>query len=184
MTRRFTMTLWRWAIPLLALLALPAAAQETPAEAPAEAPAEPIAAEEVTAIVTKVERACEDAFGRGDAPWMASSYTDTATIQTESGTVYKGRAAIEKMMEGLVGRKREGEILRSEITVSTALTPDIIVSNGVTFRVVPGTGASRTFYMRVYMRRGDDWLIAASHSARPGGIQIPLEDDTAARVGD
>lgn len=172
----------RWGLLLIGLAAMPAAAQEdaSRAEKPetpaAEEEEEPIPAAEVLDIVTKVERAYEEAYGRKDTSWMASLYTETATIQTDKGTVYKGRGPIETMFEAGLASRREGETIRSEVTVSTAVTKDLIVSHGVTFRIVPETGAERFFYTRVYARKGDAWQIAASHVARAGGgIQIPLE---------
>lgn len=137
------------------------------APAPAE---EPIAAEETRRIVEQVETPYMQALTSGQVDDAVALFTEAATRESEWGTVRKGRPAIRKHLRDSFEANEAKRSWSSRITVATALTPDIIVTHGVTFIISGGGVVERLFHTRVLKKTKDGWRIAAEHLARPSTL--------------
>jgi uncharacterized protein (TIGR02246 family) len=99
------------------------------------------------------------AFESGDAERVASFWTAEGELVGDDGSVYRGRAAIEKAYRELFGtkEKRQAEIERESLRFPSQ---DTAIEEG-RFRVRVGKGeptASR--YSILYAREGGKWLMA------------------------
>jgi uncharacterized protein (TIGR02246 family) len=99
------------------------------------------------------------AFERGDAEQVASFWTTDGELIGDDGSVYRGRAAIEKAYHELFGpkEKRRAEIQRGSLRF---LSKDTAVEEGH-FKVRVGKAEPTTRrYSVLHVREGGKWLMA------------------------
>jgi len=124
---------------------------------------------EVSSIVRKFQSSYADTFDRRDAKGMAALFTDDATFQNE-GDVMQGRAAIEANLVRLMAKLPPGTRLEDRATSSRVIAPDVIADHGVSHRIVSNGISTEMYFVRVLVRQGDRWLLAARQIARPSTL--------------
>lgn len=129
--------------------------------------------QETDAIVTRFQVAYADTFDRRDARAMAALLTENATLQNEWGDVTQGRARIESLLTRLMASLPAGMTLEDTSLASQAIAADTIVSQGVSRRIVAGAEPAQMFFMRVLVRQGGQWKMAATQIARPSTVPKP-----------
>jgi uncharacterized protein (TIGR02246 family) len=128
---------------------------------------------ETDAIVLKFQASYADAFNRRDAKGMAALLTENASLQNEWGDVVHGRANIEGVLIGLMAHLPDGAKLEDTPVVSHSVADGVIVSQGTSHRIVPASATTEMFFTRVLVRRGGQWLLAATQIARPSAFPKP-----------
>lgn len=128
---------------------------------------------ETDAIVLNFQAAYADTFNRRDAKGMAALLTENATLQNEWGDVTQGRARIESLLTRLMASLPAGMTLEDTSLASQAIAADTIVSQGVSRRIVAGAEPAQMFFMRVLVRQGGQWKMAATQIARPSTVPKP-----------
>ena len=93
--------------------------------------------QETDAIVLKFQAAYADTFNRRDAKGMAALLTENATLQNEWGDVTQGRTKIELLLTQLMANLQTGTKLEDTSLASQSIAADIIVSQGISRRIVP-----------------------------------------------
>jgi uncharacterized protein (TIGR02246 family) len=124
---------------------------------------------EVDSIVRKFQSSYADTFDRRDAKGMAALFTDDATFQNE-GDVTQGRAAIEANLMRLMTKLPPGTRLEDRATSSRVIAPDVIACHGISHRIVSNGISTEMYFVRVLVRQGDRWLLAATQIARPSTL--------------
>ena len=124
---------------------------------------------EVYSIVRKFQSAYADTFDRRDAKGMAALFTDDATFQNE-GDVTQGRATIEANLMGLMAKLPPGTRLEDRATSSRVIAPDVITCHGISHRIASNGISTEMYFVRVLVRQGDRWLLAATQIARPSTL--------------
>ena len=110
------------------------------------------------AIQAETERFVK-AFEGGDAEQVASFWTADGELIGDDGTVYRGRAAIEKAYHELFGtrEKRQAEVERESLRFPSH---DTAIEEGY-FRVRTGKEEpTRSRYSVLHVREGGKWLMA------------------------
>ena len=128
---------------------------------------------ETDAIVLKFQATYADTFDRRDAKGMAALLTENATLQNEWGDVVQGRTNIEATLVRLMANLPAGAKLEDTPLVSHAVAADVIVSQGISHRIIPNEPATKMFFTRVLVRQGGQWLFAATQIARPSTVPKP-----------
>jgi uncharacterized protein (TIGR02246 family) len=121
---------------------------------------------EVDSIVRKFQSAYADTFDRRDAKGMAALFTDDATFQNE-GDVTQGRGTIEANLVRLMAKLPPGTRLEDRATSSRVIAPDVIACHGISHRIASDGTSTDMYFIRVLVRLGDRWLLAATQIARP-----------------
>ena len=122
-------------LPLLGVLAL---ASLTPR--PGVAEDVPDKAKEEAAIFKNAE-AFVAAFHKGDAKAVAAFWTTDGDYTDQTGKVFKGREAIEKLFKGFFAENK-GLKLRIDIASMKFVTPEVAVEDGMTSTITPDGGAA------------------------------------------
>ncbi len=125
-------------------------------------------------IVKKFQTDYAATFDKRDAASMVSLFTETATMQNEWGDVTQGRSEIESLVKRLMTKLPAGAKLEDTALVSQCVAPNVIVSQGVSRRVVPDAETQQMFFTRVIVKRGDKWLLSATQIARPSSVPKPV----------
>lgn len=133
-----------------------------------------ISQQETDAIVLKFQSAYADTFNRRDAAAMASLLTENATLQNEWGDVTQGRGKIASLVGRLMAGLPAGTRLEDTALVSQAIGADIIISQGVSRRIVPGSEPAQMFFSRVLVLKDGQWMLAATQIARPSTVPKPI----------
>jgi uncharacterized protein (TIGR02246 family) len=128
---------------------------------------------ETDSIVLGFQAAYADTFDRRDAKGMAALLTENATLQNEWGDVVQGRANIEAILTRLMATLPAGARLEDTSLASHAVAADVIVSQGISQRIIPDAVAAQMFFTRVLVRQGSQWLLAATQIARPSTVPKP-----------
>jgi uncharacterized protein (TIGR02246 family) len=100
---------------------------------------------------------------------MAALFTDDATFQNE-GDVIQGRATVEANLVRLMAKLPPGTRLEDRATSSRAIAPDVIACHGISHRIAPNGISTEMYFVRVLVRQGDRWLLAATQIARPSTL--------------
>ena len=124
---------------------------------------------EVDSIVRKFQSSYADTFDRRDAKGMAALFTDDATFQNE-GDVTQGRATIEANLMRLMAKLPPGARLEDRATSSRVIAPDVIACHGTSHRIASNGSSTEMYFIRVLVRQGDRWLLAATQIARPSTL--------------
>ena len=124
---------------------------------------------EVDSIVRKFQSSYADTFDRRDPKGMAALFTDDATFQNE-GDVIQGRAAIEANLVRLMAKLPPGTRLEDRATSSRVIAPDVIACHGTSHRIASNGISTEMYFVRVLVRQGDRWLLAATQIARPSTL--------------
>jgi uncharacterized protein (TIGR02246 family) len=124
---------------------------------------------EVDSIVRKFQSSYADTFDRRDAKGMAALFTDDATFQNE-GDVTQGRATIEANLMRLMAKLPPGARLEDRATSSRVIAPDVIACHGTSHRIASNGSSTEMYFVRVLVRQGDRWLLAATQIARPSTL--------------
>jgi uncharacterized protein (TIGR02246 family) len=124
---------------------------------------------EVSSIVRKFQSSYADTFDRRDAKGMAALFTDDATFQNE-GDVTQGRATIEANLMRLMAKLPPGTRLEDKATSSRVIAPDVIACHGISRRIASNGISTEMYFVRVLVRQGDRWLLAATQIARPSTL--------------
>jgi len=127
---------------------------------------------EVDSIVRKFQSSYADTFDRRDAKGMAALFTDDATFQNE-GDVTQGRATIEANLVRLMAKLPAGTRLEDKATSSRAIAPEVIACHGTSHRIASNGTSTEMYFVRVLVRQGDRWLLAATQIARPSALPKP-----------
>jgi uncharacterized protein (TIGR02246 family) len=130
--------------------------------------------QETDAIVLKFQAAYADTFNRRDAKGMAALLTENATLQNEWGDVTQGRTKIELLLTQLMANLQTGTKLEDTSLASQSIAADIIVSQGISRRIVPGAEPAQMFFTRVLVLQGGQWKLAATQIARPSTMPKPI----------
>ena len=129
---------------------------------------------DIDAIVQKFQTDYADTFNRRDAKQMATLLTDNATLQNEWGDVTQGRDKIEALVTHLMANLPAGTKLEDTALVSQSVAPNIIVSQGISHRIVPNAEPGQMFFTRVLVRDRGQWKMAATQIARPSTVPKPV----------
>ena len=127
---------------------------------------------EVDSVVRKFQSSYADTFDRRDAKGMAALFTDDATFQNE-GDVTQGRATIEANLVRLMAKLPAGTRLEDKATSSRTIAPDVIACHGTSHRIASNGTSTEMYFVRVLVRQGDRWLLAATQIARPSALPKP-----------
>ena len=127
---------------------------------------------EVDSIVRKFQSSYADTFDRRDAKGMAALFTDDATFQNE-GDVIQGWAAIGANLVRLMAKLLPGTRLEARATSSRVIALDVIACHGISHRIVSNGTFTEMYFVRVLVRQGDRWLLAATQIALPSPIPKP-----------
>jgi uncharacterized protein (TIGR02246 family) len=103
------------------------------------------------------------AFEKGDAAVVAAFWTDTADYTDETGRIYKGRAAIQRMYEKFFADHKGLKlsiIIRSHRPIGT----DVALEEGVT-EVTPAEGGlpSASGFSAVLVKKDGEWYFESVH---------------------
>lgn len=128
---------------------------------------------EVDAIISKFQTAYAQTFDRRDAQGMAALLTENATLQNEWGDVTQGRSEIEALVARLMSGLQPGTKLADTSLVAQSVAPNVIVSQGISHRLVPGAEPVQMFFTRVLVWDGREWKMAATQIARPSQVPKP-----------
>lgn len=104
---------------------------------------------------------------------MAALLTENATMQNEWGDVTQGRANIEPLLTRMMAKLPPGTTLEDTPVASQAVSADVIVSQGISHRLVPGADPVQMIFTRVLVRQGNQWQLAATQIARPSTMPKP-----------
>ena len=124
---------------------------------------------EVSSIVRKFQSSYADTFDRRDAKSMAALFTEDATFQNE-GDVTQGRATIEANLTRLMAKLPPGTKLEDRATSSRVIAPDVIACHGISHRIASNGISTEMYFVRVLVRQGDRWLLAATQIVRPSTL--------------
>src|ERR1700722_900895 len=127
---------------------------------------------DVDSIVRKFQSSYADTFDRRDAKGMAALFTDDATFQNE-GNVTQGRATIEANLMRLMAKLPPGTRLEDRAASSRVIAPDVIACHGISHRIASNGTSTEMYFVRVLVRQGDRWLLAATQIALPSPIPKP-----------
>lgn len=104
---------------------------------------------------------------------MVAMFTDNATMQNEWGDVTSGRDKIQALVQHLMSKLPDKATLEDTALVSQCVAPDVIVSQGVSRRLIPDGAEQQMFFTRVLVHRNDQWLLSATQIARPSNVPKP-----------
>jgi uncharacterized protein (TIGR02246 family) len=127
---------------------------------------------EVSSVVRKFQSSYADTFDRRDAKGMAALFTDDATFQNEE-EVTQSRTTIEANLVQLMAKLPPGTRLEDVATSSRVIAPDVIACHGTSHRIAANGTSTEMYFVRVLVRKGDRWLLAATQIARPSPIPKP-----------
>jgi len=131
------------------------------------------------AVVLKFQTAYADTFNRRDAKAMGALLTENATMQNEWGDVTQGRANIESLVERLMAKLPPGATLEDTPLSSQSVAPNVIVSQGISRRIIPNADTVQMLFTRVLVRHGDEWQMVATEIARPSTVPKPIPSQPA-----
>jgi uncharacterized protein (TIGR02246 family) len=94
---------------------------------------------------------------------------DDATFQNE-GDVIQGRATIEANRMRLMAKLPPGTRLEDKANSSRVIAPDVIVCHSISQRIASNGISTEMYFVRVLVRQGDRWLLAATQIARPSTL--------------
>ena len=138
------------------------------------AEADSMSPKDTEAVVLKFQTAYADTFNRRDAKGMAALLTENATMQNEWGDVTQGRANIESLVARLMTNLKEGTKLEDTSLSSRSVAANVIVSQGISRRMVPGADPVQMFFTRVLVYENGQWKLAATQIARPSTVPKPV----------
>jgi uncharacterized protein (TIGR02246 family) len=125
------------------------------------------------------------AFDKGDAKAVAAFWTPDGTYVDMTGREYKGRAAIQKLYEGVFPALK-GAKLTIYVTSHKELSADVAIEEGVT-EVTPADGGagSTARFVAVLVRKDGEWYFESLHEspARPPS-NVEHFDDLEWLIGD
>jgi uncharacterized protein (TIGR02246 family) len=125
---------------------------------------------DTAAIDAQAER-FRKAFESGDAGRVASCWTAEGELISDDGTVYRGRAAIEKTYRDLFGAKarRQAEVERDSLRFPSQ---DTAIDEGH-FKVRADNGEpTSSRYSALYVREGGQWLMAVVREWPAEGVSL------------
>jgi uncharacterized protein (TIGR02246 family) len=132
-----------------------------------------VTASPTDAIIAEIEARYERAYSSANARELARIFAEDATVQTEWGPVLVGRSVIEGGLVALFASPTGQGRLRNTRVLSRLADPDVIVSHGIARREAAEQVEEDFLYTRVYVRRAGEWLILATHIARPSSHPKP-----------
>jgi uncharacterized protein (TIGR02246 family) len=150
---------------LLTAARVPAVAAEPAAKEP-EAPTKDRRAEYIWA------------FNRGDAKALAAFWAEDAEYVDQDGHQYKGRPAIEKMLERDLA-EHKGAKLDIHLASVKQISPDVELEDGVTdVTSADGGLGSAARFSAVLVKKDGRWYLQSVHDAeaRPPSTNEHLED--------
>jgi uncharacterized protein (TIGR02246 family) len=105
------------------------------------------------------------AFNKGDAKAVAAFWTPEATYVDQAGHEVKGRAAIEKLYEGVFAQQK-GAKLDINLISARLISADVGLEEGITV-VTPADGgpASAARFSAVLVKKDDVWYLESVHDA-------------------
>jgi uncharacterized protein (TIGR02246 family) len=129
--------------------------------------------ESIVAIVREFEDQYAAAFNRRDAPSLVALFAEDATIVTEWGDVVVGRAAFAQGLESAFAMVPTDIRIENTPSHVVALTPDVIVSHGISRKFSDSESEQQLVYTRVLVSQGGQWQLAANHVAEPSAQPDP-----------
>ena len=105
------------------------------------------------------------ALNRGDAKAAAAQWIPDGDLVTSTGQLVKGRGAIEREFESMLGEPGRGKVQLSTVSVRF-LGPNVAVEDG-TSRMIPAPEGPPTnaYHTIVHVRQGDRWRFAGVRAA-------------------
>jgi uncharacterized protein (TIGR02246 family) len=117
------------------------------------------------AALLKNAAAFVEAFHKGDAKKIAAFWTADGDYTDETGKLFKGREAIEKLFNGFFAENK-GLKLRIDIASLKFVTPDVAIEDGMTSVITPDGGPpSRARYTIVHVKKEGKWLLSSVRDA-------------------
>jgi len=110
--------------------------------------------------IHEMNRRFMDAYARGDAVGVAALYTDDAMLLAPGAPLVRGPAAVEQVLQGMMGAGVERIELRTEELSVEADTAYEVGTAALHIRP-PGQDAIQDpgKYVVVWKRDGDDWKL-------------------------
>ncbi len=137
---------------------LPAAEGDSPktSDSPpaAAAPASPFKAE-----ITEAQAAYADAWNKGDSKQLASLFTADADWIDDQGTVIRGRAAIQRALQDMIGGQKD-RTFKLRLDSIRSLGPDVVVGNALSTLSGADRSPEAAAYIAVYVKQDGKWNIA------------------------
>jgi hypothetical protein len=124
---------------------------------------------EVSSIVRKFQSSYADTFDRRGAKGTAAPFTDDATFQNQ-GDVMQSRATVEPNPVHIMAKLPPRTRLEERATSSRVIAPDVIACHGISHRRISNGIFTEMYFVRVRVRQGDRWLLAATQIARPSTL--------------
>jgi hypothetical protein len=81
-------------------------------------------------------------------------------MQNEWGDVKQGRTNIESLVSGLMAKLPTGTKLEDTALVSQSVAPNVIVSQGISHRIVPNEQPVEMYFSRVLVSQKAEWKMA------------------------
>jgi uncharacterized protein (TIGR02246 family) len=146
---------------------------------------EPSAKEEKQDAATERRTSFIAAYDKGDAKAIAGFWSPDATYVDADGHEYRGRPAIEKLYEK-VFEASKGAKLAIHSTSSKALSPDVILNEGITEVTVPGGGPpTAEKFTAVLVKKDGEWFLQTVHdSPAPPSSNVDHLDDLGWLIGE
>jgi uncharacterized protein (TIGR02246 family) len=160
------LSIMRLSFALLALVILStrmAMAAEGDAPKPAKPSEEstpaPTAASPLKSEIADVQTAYADAYNKGDAKLLAALFTSDADWIDDQGTVIRGRAAIQRALQDVMGGQKD-RTLKLRLDSIRSLAAEVVVGNALSTLSGGDRGPDSAAYIAVYVKQEGKWRIA------------------------
>ena len=112
------------------------------------------------AAIKQAVQAYVEAFNRGDAPKVASFWSDDGEYVAASGDRFKGRKKIEAALKRFFAENKGVQLQVSTSSVRFPY-PDRAVETGTATVSHPGQAAEETQYVAAYIKKGREWKLTS-----------------------
>ncbi len=121
------------------------------------------------AAINKTAEAFVDAFHKGDAKTLAAFYTPDADYVDETGRVFQGREAIEKIYTDFFAENK-GLKLRLNIDSRKFPSPGLAIEDGTSVVIAPdGSAPMQSRYTNVFVKVDGKWLLSSVREGKASG---------------
>jgi uncharacterized protein (TIGR02246 family) len=113
------------------------------------------------------------AFNSGQAREFTARFTENAELVDENGTVYTGRAELEKLYAQFF-KKFAGAKIQIKIDAIRFIAPNVAIEESShVVKTKDGSSEARNRYVCVLNRQGNDWLICSAREYPDETSQTP-----------
>jgi uncharacterized protein (TIGR02246 family) len=139
-----------------------------------EAPAAKPPHAEAEAAVHHSAKSFAEAYNRHDAKAISAGFTSTGELVTEEGTLLRGREAIEQHYAAVFAATPQAQIAIHIDSIRTIAAGTAIEEGLVESAEGPDRIPTKSHYMAVHVRQGDEWLVARARDFPVEGGKHPL----------